>query len=458
MRYSKLGIKIKEESMSENNPSSSNVVKGSPTKELFIKMLTRDISLVDAISDLVDNCVDGAIRLKKGGKFTGLEVNITVTEDGFKINDNCGGIDKKLAQEYAFCFGRPSGTPQIDYSVGQFGIGMKRALFKMGNKFEIKSTSKKASFSIEIDVNKWSGDANWDFKFKNITDKKFSPAECGTEIVVSSLNQDVKDRFKLESFRAELRDKIELQHLINLSRGLAIKINSHPIESTKLKLLDGNKFTTAYWAKRFKLHGNTNVKIYAGISEDKQSKGGWYIFCNNRLIKGPEQTDITGWGTRSPVKIPKYHGQFSRFRGLVLFESKTPSFLPWNTSKTGVDTDSRLFQGVREEMIYLMRPVINFLNAVHDESGDYQNKRLEEKYLQKEIDSATLKNYLDVKKSSRFTAPALKQQAKKTNEVVIRYTRTEDRVKKLEKFFKVSSPKQVGVKTFDYTYDRECKE
>lgn len=442
----------------EQVPLDPNVVIGKPSKELFISMLTRDISLIDAISDLVDNCMDGAIRLKGRKKFTGLEVNIILTEDSFRIKDNCGGIDKELAQKYAFRFGRPSQAITIDYSVGQFGIGMKRALFKMGNKFEIKSISQKASFSIEIDVNKWSKEESWDFGFRQLIEKRFPLAERGTEIIVSSLNPDVKERFKQKNFLSELKTKLELQHLMNVSKGLVIKINNHPIESNQLKLLNSDKFTTAYWAKRFKMYGNMKVKIYAGIGAQDLKMGGWYVFCNNRLIEGPEQTEVTGWGVKTSVKIPEYHGQFSRFRGFVLFESRLPSFLPWNTSKTSVDTDSPIFQSVKLEMISLMRPIIDFLNKVHDESGAYLNKKLEEKYLQKEIDSASLEDYLDVRTSSKFIAPTQKRLAKKTNEVIIRYIRTEDKVEKLKKFFKISSPKQVGEKTFDYTYSRECKE
>jgi parvulin-like peptidyl-prolyl isomerase len=422
-------------------------------------MLTRDITLIDAISDLVDNCVDGAIRLKGRGKFTGLKVDITVNDNYFKIKDNCGGIDKDLAQKYAFRFGRPSKTPRIDYSVGQFGIGMKRALFKMGKHFEIKTISPKASFTIEIDVDKWSAkEDDWDFEFKSLTEKKSPLSKCGTEITVTSLNKDVIERFKNQNFRSKLREKLELQHLINLSKKLAIKINTHPIKSNQLKLYNGNRFKTAYWAKKFKIYCNMDVKIYAGIGEQKLDQGGWYIFCNNRLIQGPEQTEISGWGAKTPVTIPEYHSQFNGFRGIVLFESKTLSFLPWNTSKTSIDTDSQLFQNVKQEMVYLMRPIINFLNKVHKESTDFHNKKLEEKYLQNEIESAPLKNYLDVKTSPKFSAPVQKQKPKKVNEVTISYMRTKAKVEKLKRFFKVKSLKKVGEKTFDYTYNRECKE
>lgn len=37
--------------------------EASPTKRFFVSMLTRDINLADAILDLLDNCLDGALRL-----------------------------------------------------------------------------------------------------------------------------------------------------------------------------------------------------------------------------------------------------------------------------------------------------------------------------------------------------------------------------------------------------------
>ena len=43
----------------------SKIAKGTPTKEFFVGMLTRDIELSDAILDLLDNCLDGVVRQKK---------------------------------------------------------------------------------------------------------------------------------------------------------------------------------------------------------------------------------------------------------------------------------------------------------------------------------------------------------------------------------------------------------
>lgn len=439
--------------MSPKTKTPSNIVRGTPTKELFISMLIRDISLIDAISDLVDNCIDGAIRRKRSDKFTGFKADINISGKQFSIKDNCGGIDKENAQEYAFRFGRPLDVDAIKYSVGQFGIGMKRALFKMGNNFEIKSISPNNSFTIKIDVDKWRSDPkNWDFEFASANDSKSKLADCGTEITITSLKEDVAERFNQPNFVSELIQKLELQHLINISKGFTININKLALKANQLELLDSKKFTTAYSEKNYKIYDNMNVKIYSGVSKAESALGGWYIFCNNRLIKGPEQTEVTGWGDG----LPKYHIQYNRFRGFVFFESKKPSVLPWNTSKNGLDIDSPIFQSVRQDMINLAKPVITFLNKVHTESVNHSRDAKYEEYLEKEMESANLKNYEKVNTGKCFIAPKRKSERIKRNEVTIQYRKPKVKVNKLKKIFDASSAAEVGEKTFDYTYKREC--
>ena len=45
---------------------STDRAEASPTKQFFVSMLTRDINLADAILDLLDNCLDGALQLANG--------------------------------------------------------------------------------------------------------------------------------------------------------------------------------------------------------------------------------------------------------------------------------------------------------------------------------------------------------------------------------------------------------
>ena len=69
----------------EKGNGNENVVNANPTKELFIYMLTRDLSLRDAIGDLLDNCVDGALRLHSDKNYKGLFVNIEFDHSSFSV-------------------------------------------------------------------------------------------------------------------------------------------------------------------------------------------------------------------------------------------------------------------------------------------------------------------------------------------------------------------------------------
>ena len=77
---------------------STDHAEASPTKKFFVSMLTRDISLADAILDLVDNCLDGALRLANGGDVDYAQhwVKIKLSEELFSIEDNCGGIPREV--------------------------------------------------------------------------------------------------------------------------------------------------------------------------------------------------------------------------------------------------------------------------------------------------------------------------------------------------------------------------
>ena len=59
-----------------------------PTKELFVDFLTKDLTLNRAITDLVDNSIDGARRLRPHGDLSGFFVRLKVSSESFEITDN----------------------------------------------------------------------------------------------------------------------------------------------------------------------------------------------------------------------------------------------------------------------------------------------------------------------------------------------------------------------------------
>ncbi len=129
-------------------PTHNRKADANPTKAFFVRMVTRDISLQDCILDLIDNSVDSAWR-RQGSSRPSLDASadlspyhivVTATPTRFDIKDNCGGITLDDAADYAFTFGRKETDKPERYAIGVYGIGMKRAVFKMGADVMIRST------------------------------------------------------------------------------------------------------------------------------------------------------------------------------------------------------------------------------------------------------------------------------------------------------------------------------
>jgi hypothetical protein len=195
------------------------------------------------------------------------------------------------------------------------------------------------------------------------------------------------------------------------------------------------------------------VDLYAGVADSDPSSAGWYVFCNGRLVLGADQTNVTGWGETREKTVPKYHNQFARFRGYVFFDSKDASLLPWNTTKTGVDSDSPRFRAARLAMVKLMRPVIDFLNRLDAEKDQ---EVTDDKTLESAVKAAKPMDLEDVTSRPVFLAPKSQPVKAPPSTGRIQYTKPIQKIRQVQKSLKVSTLTRVGEKTFDYFYEREC--
>jgi hypothetical protein len=350
-------------------------VDASPTKAFFVDIITKDIQLDEAIQDLVDNCVDGAKRLRPGDNpnFTDLFVAIEISPDRFSIRDNCGGIPLDIARRYAFKFGRAAGFAPTTRSVGQFGIGMKRALFKMGEHFTVRSKEPDWEYEIDVDIQSWTeDDINWDFDIRNLIPGPHAVADTGTELEVTPLQTPVADTFRQGIFLADLRQDIRIRQQQPMRWGLQITLNGEAIIPSDVQLKQGDVVKPAFRRYTDDLGGTAPLvtRLYAGVADSSRAHAGWYIFCNGRCVLEADQSKATGWSDVSDagVGMPKYHGQFARFRGYAFLDSDDASILPWNTTKTGLDPETDAYRRLRGRLIEIARPVIDFLNALDAES------------------------------------------------------------------------------------------
>ena len=443
------------------------VIDAMPTKELFIDMLTRDIALIPAIIDLVDNCADGAKKLKGEGQLTGLWVRLTVSPTEFRIVDNCGGFTVEMARNYAFRFGRPPGAPSLKHSVGQFGVGMKRAIFKIGRNFRVESTTATNRFVVDVDVNKWASTLDWTFEFAEIDEtSQHKIDKHGTDISVILLHPDVAEVFGLSAFETHLGNELKSKLQDPIARGLAVTLNGIPVNAEPMTMLANKELAPAYKELTYTAKGEkkVTVKLYCGLGrsevrDDERAEAGWHVFCNGRLILEGDKSTVTGWGTKDiDLTIPGFHGQYNYLRGFAYFDSDDSARLPWNTTKTGLNTDSPIYRAVKLEMMTLMRPVIDFLNRLKEEKTGRQDSD-DKGPLQSALEEASSTAVTDVTTRPLFSAPTSKAKLISGPKMQrIQYDASLDQVEAVKKAINASSWKEVGEKTFQYFFKAEVEE
>lgn len=447
--------------------SEESIINASVSKDFFVEMLVRDIALEMAIHDLLDNCIDGALRLRGNDKtsFEGLEVDIKCSSDYFEISDNCGGIDVDTARNYAFCFGRPKEAKPVSHSIGRFGVGMKRAVFKLGRHFAVKSMSESDRFVVDVDIAAWQENPDdWRFRFKELKKYKTKIPEekRGTSVVVSKLFEGVSQQFQLDSFVSKLHREIAMRHQTHLNRGLIVRLNDRSIVGASVEFYEYARHLNS--GLRSDTYNDVVVRQITGVGPPNPEDAGWYVFCNGRMVLRADQSEVTGWGGANIDRLPKYHNDFARFRGCVFFDSEDPASLPWNTTKDGVDQDSDLYLTVRTQMVTMMIPVLQFLRDVASEQEP-------EEPLADLLDKAsevTLTNLLQqVGKISTRQADKVQSffyqklaPEPSAEEILTRitYDKPSGIVDKVKKSLGVPTNKAVGEKTFEYYIKSEIEE
>lgn len=436
-----------------------------PTKSFFVRMITRDISLEDCILDLIDNSVDGAWR-SAGSRPMGLEqdtdlspyrIDITATPEEFRIVDNCGGMTLDDAINHAFSFGRQTTEEGDDYSIGVYGIGMKRAVFKLGTDIRVRSTfsdenGARLAFAVPINVADWLKDDTPPWDFDIVEDDEL--AREGVEITVRDLTTGAATSFGSPAFMQNLRRTISRDYSLHLHRGLVIALNGTVIEGWQIELRHGEDFSPMRIDYEDDADGNrVTVEIIGGmaapppdnsdpdVEDEGERRYGWYVVCNGRIVLAADKTAIAGWGTD---EWPQWHRQYSGFIGIILFTAANAGALPLTTTKRSVDTSSEVYRRARPKMREVTRSWIDYTNS---------RKQSLEEAKRIEAAAAPVTIYAVPKRVSaalpRFTAKPAERVGN------INYAVPLTKLKKLARAFGSANLayRDVGQKSFDYAYD-----
>ncbi len=446
-----------------------------PEKRFFIDLIIRDISLEDAILDLIDNAVDSLIRTKdidfyrdfvnkereEKQRLVLAEIKIHLSSRQFKIQDNCGGMTFESAKKDVFRFGHPDPRRRLSLSV--FGIGMKRAIFKIGRHFEIDSKSNESGFSVQLDVDDWLKDETTDWKIPiQETPGEIDPSKTGTKITIRRLREEVATLIESQIFQNRLIKTIKQTYPFYVGKYVRIFVNEKEVEGEDLSFAESQHIRPAIETWK---DGNVNAILICGFLPREKTKwtyenSGWYLVCNGRVIVHADKSWLTGWGYKNilPQFMPKNRG----FLGIVFLKSDNPEELPWNTPKRGVNTDFPVYIRTLKRMIAAARLVIGKQNKMYD-SNDTDEPREEYRDSVKELQTISATKQaaeMSAIGGSRFQSFSFDPRPKRLEMTSIQFkVKVEDLTRVKKRLGRVAlSNKEVGERVFKYFLDRECSQ
>ncbi len=440
--------------------------KAYPRKRFFIEMFTRDLTLSDCILDLIDNSIDGLIRTKqinlketllydqdnqidKDRKLPVIKLKLSNKE--FNIIDNCGGIEYEHALDEVFNFGHKPDyhTNNSGVQLGVYGVGLKRAIFKIGDYFFIESHAIKNGFRTEVkSLNEWVKEdktlEDWTFPIIKL-EKAKSDTSAGTQLTIKNLHDEAKTSIDDPIFIPQLSNEVAKVYALFLEKYVRIMINGEIIYPIQIPFGESEEIKSAH--KKFIING-VDVNLYASLAKRdergqwKSELAGWYVACNGRIVVVANKDDLTGWGGGA---LPQFHSKYRGFVGLALFQSDDPYKLPWTTSKRGLYRESITYQKMRNEMRSISRPVLSFLDNMYP--GD-----LKEELRQR--DTANKIKEVDIRKisqreESNFEYKQEKKKSKRTT-ASIQYTVDKSDIEKVKKYLNDPqiSNSDIGRRTF----------
>lgn len=449
----------------------AETIWGGPTKRFFVSMLTRDIELRDAILDLVDNCVDGATRQMKGKlrgvrPYEGFHAKLTLNGKSFDISDNCGGIPQPAIKD-AFLLGRPKIDQNIP-TIGMYGIGMKRAIFKIGEEATVESFAADGAFEVSY-TRKWLDPRNedWNLPIEKIPNKK----QKGVTIVIPSLRKDVSRQFGNDAFINDLKRAISEHFGYLIQKGFTVYVNEEKLRARTLQLFstDSHKQPGIRPYDFEATHDGVHIRVTVGffrplvriedIDEEAErpvegEQAGISVICNDRLVLLNDVTLKTGWGDAT---VPKYHPQFRGIAGFIIFSTDMPEKLPISTTKRDLDVGEDVYLFARQYCMEGLKECTSFTNkwkGMEEEAGKFFTEAKRKDARTEVALAANHGTQVRGNATAKKSAASLPIPEEKNPMRRISFTRKEDAIRRVSKHLfgeAGESPSIVGQECFDRT-------
>jgi anti-sigma regulatory factor (Ser/Thr protein kinase) len=365
--FSRLQICVKMPSLPNPNKCTSlkkqiDTLDATPSKRLFQSIIA-DYDLNKAISELVDNALDIWTKGNRQ-KAIQIEISLDALRQLIVVKDNAGGI-RREELSYIIAPGHTSNTNESS-TIGIFGVGSKRAVVALAQDVHVKTSDNSGKkYQIDFDDSWLENQDNWHLPVYEIDD----PIKSGTLIELHKL------RTPLTSAKIDhLRDHLQATYAkFVIDKNVVILLNGKAIKPVTF---DEWAYPPEFEPREYTgiLHttsgSKVQVHVLAGLtleSSGQEGEYGMYFYCNNRLIaKGVRNFDA-GFSTGH---VGKPHFTLSLARVIVSLTGE-PTLMPWNSSKSGINTNHEVFLALQTWLIKIMKDYASLSKRF---SGNWENQ------------------------------------------------------------------------------------
>jgi hypothetical protein len=364
-----------------------------PEKRVFLSVIT-EYDLNKGICELIDNAIDQWTKNQRPK--LAITLSLDRTHQSILIKDNAGGVP---SHDLGLLFSPGRTTNELsDNVIGYFGVGIKRAVVALAQDITVKTRyADKETCIIHFD-DEWINDNPlWKLTY-NVANKNLSPNT--TLIELFKLRVPVDD----ESIR---NLKIHLSEVYGLliDAGLQIIVDGDLLDSITFennwtyppKYLPASFSQTLYLKDR-----QLDVQITTGLinhSGYPDNSYGLFFYCNRRLITRGLTDFSVGFESG---KIGNPHYNISLVRTIVKLKGQSRD-MPWNSSKSSIDTKHPIFQELRTSIINVTS---NYAKACRAFQGKWDEEFFP--YKKGKISKETSISVTDIPRNYRPVPPAHK--------------------------------------------------
>jgi len=321
-----------------------NPINATPSKRLYLSIIA-DYDVKKAICELIDNALDIWVLAGRTRKLN-VAITLDANQQTIRAVDNAGGI-KKVDLHFIVAPGY-TGNPEHQKIIGMFGVGTKRAVVALAQEVRIRTRHEAETYQVEFNDD-WIKDSDdWRlpaFRVDNIQ-------RGTTEIELTKLRKKITENTILQ-----LRNHLSATYAKFLKdRKVMIYLNG---KSVKPVTFDNWAYPPGYeprvYSGSIPTEDGESVMVNAigGLTLESSPAGeyGVYFYCNDRLVASSLTTYEVGFATGLAGKP---HADISLTRVVVCLNGEA-RFMPWNSSKSDINTSDEVFVSLRNWLIQVVK-------------------------------------------------------------------------------------------------------